>query len=501
MVNERKNRLSVTSSINANAGKIPPQSIDLEETVLGAMMLEKEALLDVADFLKPEAFYVNANQKVYSAILSLNMKNDPIDIMTVTAELRKAGTLEEVGGAYYITNLTNRVASAANIESHARIIQEKFILRELIRTSNDVITSAYDDTLDVFELLSKSEFERDNLLQSVTLKKEVANADLFLKVLTDLDKKNNQGEGITGVPSGFKEIDAITGGWQKSDLIIIAARPGMGKTSFAIQNVINAAFDFGRCGAFFSIEMSMDQLMKKELAIVADVDLYKFRKNLLTDYDWQLIHNASSKINDAKIHWDDTPGITLVELCSKARRLKKRFDIEFLMIDYLQLIKTGVNKNGTREQEIGAISRGLKSLAKELDIPVFALSQLSRAVESRPGIQGKRPMLSDLRESGSIEQDADMVLFLYRPEYYGIMEDEAGESTDGIAEVIIAKHRNGETDDVLTRFNKKTTGFMEANFATEFNHPIVNYSEPKESFKSFAVQPNTDFDSEDYPLF
>lgn len=489
---DRKETLN--KSIN-NIGKLPPQALELEEVILGAVMIEKDAILDILDFLKPEAFYIEANQKIYAAVVSLNMRNEPIDIMTVSSELKRLGQLEIVGGAYYVTKLTSNVVSSANIESHARIVQEKYILRELIRTSSDVITSAYDHTLDVFELLSKSEFERDNLLQSVTSKKEVSNSDLFRNTITKLGEKKENENGVTGIPSGFKDIDAITGGWQKSDFIIIAARPGMGKTSFALQNLINACFDFGKCGAFFSIEMSMGQLMNKQLAIVADVPLYKFRKNQLTDYDWQRIHSKSGLISDAKIHWDDTPGISLIELCSKARRLKKRFDIEFLMIDYLQLIKTGLNKNGTREQEIGTISRGLKSLAKELDIPVFALSQLSRAVESRPGIQGKRPMLSDLRESGSIEQDADMVMFLYRPEYYGILEDEAGESTDGIAEVIIAKHRNGETDEVITKFNKNTTGFMELNLIPEFKQ-INNYAEPKEKFESFTLQPNENFDDD-----
>lgn len=491
------NRKNLT--LDLNSGKLPPQAIDLEEIVLGALMVEKEAILDVADFLKPDAFYVPANQKVYSAIISLSLKNEPIDIVTVTVELKAMGFLEMVGGGYYITSLTKRVASAANIESHARVIQQKYILRELIRTSSDIITSAYDDTLDVFELLSKSEFERDNLLQSITSKKEVSNADLFLDTLTGLSNKKDSAEGITGIPSGFTEIDRITGGWQNSDFIIIAARPGMGKTSFALQNLINACFNFGRCGAFFSIEMSMGQLMNKQLAIVADVHLHKFRKNQLTEFDWQNIHAKSAAISDAKIHWDDTPGISLIELCAKARRLKKKHNIEFIIIDYLQLIKTGISKNGTREQEIGTISRGLKSLAKELDIPIFALSQLSRAVESRPGLQGKRPMLSDLRESGSIEQDADMVMFLYRPEYYGILEDELGESTDGMAEVIIAKHRNGETDDVITRFNKKTTGFENYEIQQQTFIEPKNYSEPAEKFESFTIQPSRSF--EDDPPF
>lgn len=441
-------------------GKIPPQAIDLEEAVLGAIMIEREAMIDIADFLRPEAFYQEANKKIYEVIQQLNVSNQPIDILTVTAAMRKAGTLQIIGGAYYITNLTSRVVSAANIETHARLIQQMYIKRELIRTSTTIITECYSDEVDVFDLLSQSEYEKDELLQSITTRKEISNSELFEKTLKKMIIQKENKQGVTGVPSGFTDVDRVTGGWQKSDLIIVAARPGMGKTSFVLQNALNASFDYDVCGAFFSLEMSMEQLMRKQLAIMCDIPLEKFRKNTLSDSEWQTIHHMSGRIAAAKIHWDDTPSISLIELCAKVRRLKKKFDIQYVIIDYLQLMVSKGNKNSNREQEISSISRGLKGLAKELGIPVIALSQLSRQVEQRAG-HNKRPMLSDLRESGAIEQDADMVIFIYRPEYYGIEEDENGESTDGMAEVIIAKHRNGETDEIPIKFSKKTTGFFD----------------------------------------
>lgn len=465
-------------------GKVPPQAIELEEIVLGAILIEREAMTDIAEFLRPEAFYVDANKMIYGVIQELSIVSSPIDIITVTEGLRKKGQLEMCGGAYYITMLTDKVASSANIETHARLLQEKYIKRELIRSSSQMVNDCYSDEHDVFDLLSRSEYEKDELLQSITVRKEVSNSELFNSTLNTLAKQKDDKKGLTGVPSGFQDLDRITGGWQKSDLIIIAARPGMGKTSFVLQNALNASFDFNVPGAFFSLEMSMEQLMKKELAIMCDVPLEKFRKNTLTEEDWCRMGNMTNKIMAAPIHWDDTPSISLIELCAKARRLKKKYDIQYIAIDYLQLMTGKGGKYTNREQEIGSISRGLKGLAKELSIPIMALSQLSRAVETRAGINGKRPMLSDLRESGSIEQDADMVIFLYRPEYYGIEEDETGVSTDGIAEVIIAKHRNGETDDVPLKFNKSTTGFDDLKELYFDSHPIVepeHFNEPKPS--------------------
>lgn len=469
-------------------GKIPPQAGDLEEAVLGAILIEREAMIDIADFLKPEAFYIEAHKKIYEVIQQLNVSNQPIDILTVTSAMRKAGTLEIIGGAYYITNLTSRVASAANIETHARLIQQMYIKRELIRTSTTIIAECYSDEVDVFDLLSQSEYEKDELLQSITTRKEISNSELFEKTLKTMIIQKENKQGVTGVPSGFTDVDRVTGGWQKSDLIIVAARPGMGKTSFVLQNALNASFDYDISGAFFSLEMSMEQLMRKELSIMCDIPLEKFRKNTLSDIEWQTIHHMSGRIAAAKIHWDDTPSISLIELCAKVRRLKKKFDIQYVIIDYLQLMVSKGNKNSNREQEISSISRGLKGLAKELGIPVLALSQLSRQVEQRAG-HNKRPMLSDLRESGAIEQDADMVIFLYRPEYYGITEDENGESTDGIAEVIIAKHRNGETDEIPIKFSKKTTGFFDIDLG------MMEILPPPDIRIESAISSNYNFDN------
>lgn len=491
--NNYKNRKQNLSNIG---GKIPPQAIDLEEIVLGAILIEKEALTDIAEFLRPDVFYVEANRLIYGVIQDLNVLSSPIDIVTVTDALRKRGQLEMCGGAFYITMLTDKVASSANIETHARILQEKYIKRELIRSSSVLLNDCYSDENDVFDLLSRSEYEKDELLQSITVRKEVSNSELYNSTLNNLVALKDSKKGLTGTPSGFTDLDRITGGWQKTDLIIIAARPGMGKTSFVLQNALNASFDFNIPGAFFSLEMSMEQLMKKELAIMCGIPLEKFRKNTLNEQDWSAMGQMTEKILNAPIHWDDTPSISLIELCAKARRLKKKHNIQYIAIDYLQLMTGKGGKNTNREQEIGQISRGLKGLAKELGIPVLALSQLSRAVESRAGVNGKRPMLSDLRESGSIEQDADMVIFLYRPEYYCITEDEAGESTDGIAEVIIAKHRNGETDDVPLKFNKVTTGFSDIIIEYFDRNPIeapINFNEPKQS----SIQPNYEFEKEE----
>lgn len=472
-----------------NFNKLPPNAIELEEVVLGALLIERDAIIDVADFLRPEAFYKSEHQDIYKAILELSVEGRGIDILTVSDNLKKQGKLDSVGGNFYIVNLTSRVASSANIEEHARIIQEKYIKRELIRTSAQLVQDCYNEENDVFDLLSKSELEKDALMQGVISKKEVTNQSLLFETLKDIEKKKEQ-KGITGVQSGFEELDRITGGWQPSDLIIIAARPGMGKSSFVLQNAINSSLQFNVPGAFFSLEMSNGQLMRKQMAIVADIHLEKFRKNTLTEFDWQQIHSKYNYIEKAEIHWDDTPAISIIELQAKCRRLKKKYDIGYIAIDYLQLMRATGLKSVNREQEIGLISRGLKGIAKELNIPVFALSQLSRAVESRPN---KRPMLSDLRESGSIEQDADMVLFLYRPEYYGITEDENGESTDGVAELIIAKHRNGETDDLILKFNKKTTGFSD--FLLPIDIQVPNHIEPSLESVKTSITPSTSFDA------
>jgi len=460
----RKNRLTNTVS---GMGRIPPQAIDLEEAVLGALMLEKDALSTVIDILKPEVFYHEAHKKIFEAIGVLFQKSKPVDILTVTSELRTLGFLEMVGGAYYITNLTNRVASAANIEYHARIISQKYIQRELIRISSEIIQNAYEDTTDIFDLLDHAEKNLFDIAQN-NLRRDTQKMDEIIKQsLATLEELRTKTDGLTGVPSGFTDLDRITGGWQKSDLVIIAARPAMGKTAFVLTCARNAAVDFQKPVVVFSLEMSSVQLVNRLISGETEIEQEKIRKGNLAEWEWQQLHSKIGRLTEAPLLIDDTPALNIFEFRAKCRRLKSQYDIQMVIIDYLQLMHgKGEGGGGNREQEIGSISRALKSVAKELNVPVLALSQLSRAVENRPGQNGKRPLLSDLRESGSIEQDADMVLFLYRPEYYGITEDEQGRSQAGIGEVIIAKHRNGETGIVPLRFIGKYVKFadLEENF-------------------------------------
>lgn len=482
----RKNRL--TNSVST-MGKIPPQAIDLEEAVLGALMLEKDALSTVIDILKPEVFYQESHKKIFEAIQQLFQKSKPVDILTVTSELRTLGLLEMVGGAYYITNLTNRVASAANIEYHARIISQKYIQRELIRISSEIIQNAYEDTTDIFDLLDHAEKNLFDIAQN-NLRRDTQKMDEIIKQsLATLEELRTKTDGLTGVPSGFTALDRITGGWQKSDLVIIAARPAMGKTAFVLSCARNAAVDFKKPVVVFSLEMSSVQLVNRLISGETEIEQEKIRKGNLAEWEWQQLHSKIGTLTEAPLLIDDTPALNIFEFRAKCRRLKSQYDIQMIIIDYLQLMHgKGEGGGGNREQEIGSISRALKSVAKELDVPVLALSQLSRAVENRPGQNGKRPLLSDLRESGSIEQDADMVLFLYRPEYYGITEDEQGRSQAGVGEVIIAKHRNGETGIVPLRFVGKYVKFqdLEEDFA------------PQNSFSSDSpgagLAPSPDFD-------
>ncbi|MEE1885566.1 replicative DNA helicase [Pedobacter flavus] len=455
----RKSRINTNI---AQVGKLPPQATDLEEAVLGALMLEKDALSTVIDILKPESFYQESHKKIFEAIHLLFQKSKPVDILTVTAELRQQGTLELVGGAFYITNLTNRVASAANIEYHARIISQKYIQRELIRISSEIIHNAYEDTTDIFDLLDHAEKNLFEIAQN-NLRRDTQKMDEIIKQsLATLEELRTKTDGLTGVPSGFTDLDRITGGWQASDLVIIAARPAMGKTAFVLSCARNAAVDFKKPVVVFSLEMSSVQLVNRLISGETEIEQEKIRKGSLAEWEWQKLHSKIGTLTEAPLLIDDTPALNIFEFRAKCRRLKSQYDIQMIIIDYLQLMHgKGEGGGGNREQEIGSISRALKSVAKELNIPVLALSQLSRAVESRPGPNGRRPLLSDLRESGSIEQDADMVLFLYRPEYYGISEDESGRPTAGVGEVIIAKHRNGETGIVPLRFIGKYVKFAD----------------------------------------
>lgn len=485
---ERRSRFSSTTP--STMGKLPPQATDLEEAVLGALMLEKDALSSVIDILKPEVFYRDSHQKIFQAIRVLFEKTSPVDILTVTAQLRLQGELEMIGGAYYITELTNRVASAANIEYHSRIIIQKYLQRELIRISTDTINSAYEDTTDVLDLLDKAEKGLFDIAQNNLRRDSRKMDDILQETLKEIESLKDKKDGLTGVASGFTELDRMTSGWQKSDLVIIAARPAMGKTAFVLTCARNAAVDFNRPVVVFSLEMSSVQLVNRLISGESQIEQEKIRKGRLEEWEWEQIHSKIGRLEQAPLIIDDTPALNIFEFRAKCRRLKSQHDIQLIIIDYLQLMHGKADgKGGNREQEIGSISRALKSVAKELNVPVIALSQLSRAVESRPG-GSKRPMLSDLRESGSIEQDADMVLFLYRPEYYGLEFDEDNNPTAGVGEVIIAKHRNGETGRVRLKFVGKFVKFQDLEDGPG-DFPAIGGGAPS----AFAgLTPSEDFD-------
>ncbi|TRX49458.1 replicative DNA helicase [Fulvivirga sp. M361] len=457
-VGHKSNRLH--KELTEGLGKVPPQALDLEEAVLGALMLEKDALSTVIDILKPESFYKDAHQEIYRSIVELFNNSEPVDMRTVAAKLRKNGQLEFTGGAYYIAELTSKVSSAANIEYHARIVTEMAIKRELIRVASEIHHDAYEDTTDVFNLLDKTESALFEISEANIRKNYDNMRSLMAQAIQELEERKNHKDGLTGVPSGFTALDRVTSGWQKSDLVIIAARPGMGKTAFVVSALRNAAVDFNHAVAIFSLEMSSVQLVNRLISAEAELESEKIKKGNLAEYEWQQLIHKTNRLSNAPIFIDDTPALTILELRAKCRRLKAQHDVQLIVIDYLQLMSGDSSKGaGNREQEIASISRALKGIAKELDVPVIALSQLSRAVETRGG--DKRPQLSDLRESGSIEQDADMVMFLYRPEYYGITEDESGMPTQGVGEVIIAKHRNGSLENVALKFIGKFTKFSD----------------------------------------
>ena len=453
-------------------GKLQPQAIDLEEAVLGAMMLEKEALSQVIDILKPESFYKPSHQSVYRAIVDLFTNSEPVDILTVTNQLRKNGELEIAGGAYAVSQLTNKVASSANVEYHARIVAQKFLQRELIRLSTDTIHKSYEESTDVFDLLDTATKNIFELVDANVRKQHDKMSNLVAEALKQIENAGTLTSGVTGVPSGFTALDRVTSGWQRSDLVILAARPGMGKTAFVLTIARNASVEFSKPTAVFSLEMSSLQLVNRLISGEAELHQDKIRKGNLEAYEWQQLNTRIGALTKAPLFIDDTPALSIFELRAKARRLKENHGIEIIIIDYLQLMTAGSDNKGNREQEISYISRSLKGLAKELNIPIIALSQLSRNVEQRAS-NSKRPQLSDLRESGAIEQDADMVMFIYRPEYYGLTEDENGNSTKGRAEVIIAKHRNGSLEDIPLRFIGQYAKFADLDYqedtSTQYN--------------------------------
>jgi len=458
------------------------------------MMIDKKGIDDVIDILHPEAFYKESNQRIYKAIMVLFETSQPVDLLTVSNQLKTQGDLDFVGGDFYLINLTQKVSSSAHIEYHARIILQKYIQRRLITISNEIIQESYDETVDVFDLLDNAESKLFEVTQGNLKKSSEVAQSLVTQALQKIEDISNQ-EGMSGVQSGFTKIDDITSGWQPSDLIIIAARPGMGKTAFVMSMAKNIAINFNKGVAIFSLEMSSVQLITRMISSETNLPSEKLRRGNLLAHEWEQLNVKVKDLSKAPIFIDDTPSLSIFDLRAKARRLVSQHDIKIIIIDYLQLMTSGTsNKTGNREQEISTISRNLKALAKELEVPVIALSQLSRAVETRGG--SKRPLLSDLRESGAIEQDADIVSFIYRPEYYKLTEwdDEERSNCEGQAEFIIAKHRNGGLDSIRLKFTGHLAQFsnLEEEFGTEFQSKMNEFNTVDHS-----VSPNEAFNNED----
>jgi len=453
-----RNKPKRGDSFYETGGRMAPRDKDLEEAVLGALMLEKDAYTTVCDLLKPESFYEPANQIIYAAIQSLGAAQRPIDMFTVTEQLRHDGKLDEVGGALYVTELTSRVASAAHVEYHARIVAQKYLARELINFAATIENQAYDESNDVDDLLQEAEGRLFEISQR-NVKKDVTQIDpIISQAIQQMQNAANRASGLSGLESGFHELDKLTSGWQNSDLVIIAARPAMGKTAFVLSMAKNMAVDYNIPVAVFSLEMSNLQLVNRLISNVCEIEGEKIKSGRLSNLEWEQVMARIKHLEGAPLYIDDTPSLSVFELRTKARRLVREHQVKFIVIDYLQLMNASGMKFGSREQEVSMISRSLKQLAKELNIPVVALSQLNRSVESRT--DGKRPQLSDLRESGAIEQDADIVCFIHRPEYYLRSDtDAAGNDIRGKAEFIVAKHRSGSVDDVPMRFRAKFARF------------------------------------------
>jgi replicative DNA helicase len=446
-------------TIELSQGRIPPQAVDFEEAVLGAMLIDNTAIGDVIDILVPESFYKEAHRIIYASIKKLFGESQPIDILTVAAELRQEGNLKAVGSEYYLIQLSQKVSSSAHSEYHARVIVQKYLQREMIRVASTIIENAFDETTDVFDLLDESEQALFDIAHK-NVSKNYESADSLIKQAINRIEDVGKTAGLSGIASGFTKLDSVTAGWQPADLIILAARPGMGKTAFVLSMARNMAVDHNNPVAVFSLEMPSVQLITRLIASETGIESEKLRKGNLDDVEWQQLLSKVKKLETAPLYIDDTPALSIFDLRAKCRRLVAQKGVKVIVIDYLQLMTAGgQSNNGNREQEISTISRSLKSIAKELNVPVIALSQLSRAVETRGG--DKRPLLSDLRESGAIEQDADIVSFIYRPDYYDITEWPNGEPCEGQGELIIAKHRNGSLDNIRMRFQGHLARFSD----------------------------------------
>ena len=500
---EKRNPLKIYESenqaiVNLSDGKIPPQAIDLEEAVLGAMLIDEKGVNEVIDILSPEVFYKKSHQLIFESIQRLFRESEPIDLLTVSADLKKNKNFEVIGGDFYLIGLSQKVSSSAHIEYHSRIIQQKFIQRKLITISNEIISKSYNESTDVIDLLDEAESKLYDIAQNNIKGSSETAQNLVIQAKNRIEEISKQ-EGLSGISTGFEKLDRLTSGWQPSDLIIVAARPGMGKTALALSMARNVSVQKKIPVAFFSLEMSSVQLITRLISSETGLSSDKLRTGKLADHEWQQLNIKVSDLESAPLYIDDSAALTIFELRAKARRLASSHGIKLIIIDYLQLMNLGSsNKAGNREQEISTISRNLKALAKELNIPVIALSQLSRAVETRGGT--KRPILSDLRESGAIEQDADIVSFLYRPEYYGITEwdDDMKTPSEGQGEFIVAKHRNGALDSIKLKFVANLGKFEDID---SFDSPFEFQSKLNTDNKlSDFSEPSSKDDDEDIPF-
>ncbi len=455
----QKNKESY-SALTETGGQIPPQAIELEEAILGALMLEKDSIIAVQEFLTADAFYKETHRIIYKAIEELSMELSPIDLYTVTERLKLHGQLKLVGGASFLASLTQKVGSAAHVEFHAKIIAQKYVQRELIRVSTEIQKRSYDESSDVTDLIDFAEGEIFKVSEGHVKRSIQSSKDILARTMEAIEEASKNEGNFNGVPSGFTAIDRVTLGWQPSDLVIVAARPSMGKTAFTLSMARNVAIDHNIPVAFFSLEMSATQLMMRLIVAESGLDSRDVRSGKLSAEQWRHLEQSIKPLASAPLFIDDTPALSIFEFRSKVRRLKTHENIQLIIIDYLQLMSGSQDTRGNREQEVASISRTLKAIAKELNVPIIALSQLNRAAELRGG--SKRPQLSDLRESGAIEQDADIVAFIHRPEYYGMTVDENNiPLPPGLAEFILAKHRNGATDTIRLRFRKEQARFMD----------------------------------------
>ncbi len=472
VVRRQRSSMTYDEAFKMN-GKVPPQAIEVEESVLGALLLDQNAITNAIDILRVEYFYLEEHKHIYNAVTKLFRDANPVDLLSVADQLKKDGNFDLIGGLNKLVSLTNRITSAAHIEYHVRILSEKYIQRELIRVSTETLKDSYDETIDVLSLLDKTETKFLEINDN-NFKSDFHSMDMLLfNTLKEIEMNQNSQDDGMGVVTGFNDLDARTGGFQKGTLLILAARPAMGKTALALTMARNMAVDFNKPVAIFSLEMTATELMSRLIAAESGIEAKKFKlKGELQEWEKEQLRNKTNALAHAPMYIDDNPGLTIFELRAKCRRLKQKYDIQMVFIDYLQLMSggEGMKNGGNREQEISYISRQLKALSKELGVPIMALSQLSRAVETRGGT--KRPQLSDLRESGAIEQDADMVMFVYRPSYYGI-EVENGMQTEGLAKLIIAKHRAGEPGDVNLRFVEKFVRFENMYDAVQSDAPMI----------------------------